>query len=58
MAVFLEIQVKLVEENTHKLIDIFHPTVGLKVVLPLNEAIMKLAKTLWKTLSSIPPMAK
>lgn len=60
LAASLGIQMKLMEENIHKLIDIFHPCVAEKVTLLINEAIMQPSKTLAvaETVSTVAPVGQ
>lgn len=57
MAASLGIQM-LVSKNTQKLIGILHPPTAGKVTLLINDDIIQLAKAIWQTPSSIPPMAR
>lgn len=49
---------EVLEESSHKHIDILHLAIAGKVTLPINEVIMQLIRSLWQPRTSVPPMAK
>lgn len=54
----LEIPLKEVSENHHKLLKILHTTASSKIALPMDELLMETANNTWQTLATIPPMCK
>lgn len=52
MAMTLDIQAELVQENTHRLVDILQLSAPARVTVPIKEVLLKLTKTLWHTSAS------
>lgn len=48
----------LLQENTHKLVDILQPSAPGRIALPINEAVLELAKALWSILVWVLLVAK
>ncbi|EMP38462.1 hypothetical protein UY3_04334 [Chelonia mydas] len=54
-------QDRLLEEvqmSQHKLVKILQPSSTSKIAVPINDAILELAETVWQTLASVPPTCK
>lgn len=54
----LHIPLEEVRDTHQQLLDILYSLSSLKITLPVNEAILDLAKTVWQTLSSVAPICK
>lgn len=52
------IQMELMEQNPHNLMDILHPAISGKDALPVSKTIMQLIKSLLQTPSSVMLVAK
>lgn len=54
----LKITVEEVSETQHELTDILQHAASSKITLPINGAVMDLAKNIWQTPATIPPPAR
>lgn len=51
----LQIPIEAVQDSYQKLLDILHTSASACVVLPVDEALLETAKTIWQTLATVPP---
>ncbi|EMP24347.1 hypothetical protein UY3_18585 [Chelonia mydas] len=58
VAISQDIPLEDVRETQHRLLKILQPSVPSKIALPINEALLEPADTLWQTPASIPPTCK
>ncbi|EMP27626.1 hypothetical protein UY3_15272 [Chelonia mydas] len=58
VALSQDIPLEEVQETQHRLFKILQPSVPSKIVLPINEALIEPADTLWQTPASILPTCK
>lgn len=54
----LQIPLEEVRDTHHKLLDILHTSSTSRITLPINKALLNLAKLIWKTPASATPMCK
>lgn len=54
----LQIPMEEVKDLQHKLLDVLQSAIVSRLVLPVSEALLDPAKTVWQTLATIPPMCK
>ncbi|KAG6933910.1 complement C3-like, partial [Chelydra serpentina] len=58
VALSQDIPLEKVQETQHRLLKILQPSAPSKIALPINEALLEPADTLWQTPASIPPTCK